>query len=89
MFQEEKTFTLRFSLEAHFPEEYDGEEDAYAWLHDWETRVKPDLLKAIFTSLRSYPSWAAHVRNRGMAPTDEIEISLIKDFSKSSELAGL
>ena len=36
MFQEEKTFTVRFTLEAAFPEDYEGEEDDYAWLHDWE-----------------------------------------------------
>ena len=27
MYQEEKTFTLRFSLEASFPDDYEGEED--------------------------------------------------------------
>jgi len=84
MYQEEKTFTVRFSLEAHFPEEYDGEEDAHAWLHDWETRVMPDVLKSIFTTLRKFPSWSARVRNRGIAQTEEIEISLVKDYSKSA-----
>jgi hypothetical protein len=27
MYQEEQTFQLRFSLEAKFPDEYDGEDD--------------------------------------------------------------
>ena len=81
MFQEEKSFNIRFSLEAHFPEDYDGDDDGQAWLHDWEARVKPDVVKSIFTTLRKYPSWAAHVRNRGMAQTEEIEISLVKDYS--------
>ncbi len=83
MFQEEKTFNLRFTLEAQFPDDYDGEDDAYAWLHDWETRMKPELLKTIFSSLREFPSWNARVRNRGVAATEEIEISLEKDFSSS------
>ena len=82
MYQEEKNFTVRFCLEAHFPEDYEGEDDAYVWLHDWETRVMPDLLKSIFTSLRRFPSWSAHVRNRGVASTEEIEVSLVKDYSK-------
>ena len=65
-----------------FPEDYEGDEDGHAWLHDWETRVKPDVIKSIFTTLRKFPSWSAHVRNRGIEQTEEIEISLVKDYSK-------
>ena len=81
MFEEEKTFTLRFTLVAGFPEDYDGDDDGYAWLHDWETRVKPELLKTVMAALRAHPSWSVHVRNRGMAATDEVEIALKKTFS--------
>jgi len=84
MFHEEKTFTLRFSLEASFPEQYEGELDNYAWAQEWERLVKPELLRVIFDSLRRHPSWTAHVRNRGLSPLDEIEIALTKDFSKPS-----
>ena len=42
MFEEEKTFILRFNLVAEFPEDYEGDDDGYAWLHDWETRIKPE-----------------------------------------------
>jgi hypothetical protein len=80
MFEEEKTFTLRFNLVAGFPEDYDGDDDGYAWLHDWETRVKPELLKTVIASLRAHPSWSVHVRNRGMSATDEVEIALEKTF---------
>lgn len=85
MYQEEKTFNVRFSLEAQFPEDYEGEDDAHAWLHDWESRVMPEVLKSIFTTLRKFPSWSARVRNRGMAQTEEIEISLLKDYSRPSD----
>ncbi len=81
MFEEEKTFTLRFNLVAEFPEDYEGDDDAYAWLHDWETRMKPELLKTVVASLRAHPSWSVHVRNRGMVATDEVEIALEKTFS--------
>ena len=83
MFQEEKVFNVRFSLEANFPEDYEGDEDGHAWVQDWETRIKPDLIKSVFTTLRKFPSWSAHVRNRGIAQTEEIEISLVKDFSEA------
>jgi len=84
MYQEEKTFTLRFSLEASFPDDYEGEEDSQAWVREWETQIKPDLLKTLFESLRQQRSWQTHVRNRGKSPGDEIEVVLERDFSKPS-----
>jgi len=82
MYQEEKTFTLRFSLEASFPDDYEGNEEHHLWERDWEARIKSELLKVLFESLRQHQSWQTHVRNRGKSPSDEIEIVLTRDFSK-------
>jgi hypothetical protein len=82
MYQEEKAFTFRFSLEASFPDDYEGDEEHHTWVQEWEARIKPDLLKVLFESLRQHQSWQAHVRNRGKSPADEIEIVLARDFSK-------
>ena len=82
MYQEEKTFTLRFSLEVSFPDEYEGDDDRLAWLQEWESRIKPHMLKQVFESLRQHPAWSAHIRNRGISSIDEIEIVLARDFSK-------
>ena len=79
---EEKSFVFRISLEADFPDEYDGEAEEYAWLGDWERRIKPELIKALCETLRQYPSWTVHVRNRGKSPADEIEVAMSRDFSK-------
>jgi len=72
----EKTFTLRFSVSADIPaavwDDDDFEDDA--WSTEWEVGVKPGLIRAVFAYLRSCPDWEAHVRNRGISPTDEIEI---------------
>ena len=87
MYQEDKTFTIRFSLEARFPDDYEGDDDYHAWLRAWESRMKPDLIKAVFDSLRRTPHWSAHTRNRGKSPEDEIEIVLERDFSKSEPLS--
>ena len=84
MFREEKQFRLRFSLEAEFPEEYEGDDENYAWLREWEQSLKPELLKLIFETLRRHPAWKVHVRNRGLSPEDEIEIAMIKDLSNGS-----
>lgn len=87
MYQEETSFNIRFSLEANFADDYEGDEDAMAWVRDWEARVKPDVMKAIFHTLRQFPEWAAHIRNRGMAATDEIEVALVKNFPGSTHEA--
>ena len=82
MYQEDKTFALRFTLEASFPEDYTGNEDERNWLQEWEAQIKPQLLKSVFESLRRHDGWASHIRNRGLSPADEIEIVLAKDFSR-------
>jgi len=84
MYQEEESFNLRFSLEAKFPDEYDGEEDERAWLTQWETQVKPDIVKSVFRSLEQCPDWVAHFRNQGKPATDEIEIVLEKTYTDPS-----
>lgn len=84
MYQEEESFNLRFSLEANFPDEYEGEEDERAWLAHWEETVKPAIVKSIFRTLEQYPDWVARFRNRGKSATDEIEIVLEKTYTDSS-----
>lgn len=84
MYQEEESFNLRFSLEANFPDEYEGEEDERAWVTQWEEQVKPDIVKSVFRTLEQYPDWVARFRNRGMAATDEIEIVLEKTYTDPS-----
>ena len=79
----DKTFVMRFSLAATIPDalwdDDDFEEDA--WLNEWEIAIKPGLIRAVFSHLRSFPNWEAHVRNRGLSPLDEIEIVLERSFS--------
>ena len=87
MYQEEKTFALRFTLEVSFPDDYAGDEDERAWLQEWEARIKPNLLKSVFESLRKHDGWTSHIRNRGASPADEIEIVLTKDFSQPLPLS--
>jgi len=37
VFQEEKTFNLRFTLEATFPDDYDGDQDGQMWVKEWSS----------------------------------------------------
>lgn len=79
---QEKSFTIRFSLAAKIPDAL-WEDDAFEeedWLTEWEAQIKPALIRAVFGHLRSFPNWEAHIRNRGISPLDEIEISLERSF---------
>ena len=86
----EKTFVLRFTLEAQIPEalfeDEDFEEDA--WLDDWEVGIKPGLIRAVFAQLRATPAWSARVRNRGVSPLDEIEIVVTRRLGGDPENGG-
>ncbi|BCA53301.1 hypothetical protein W02_04410 [Nitrospira sp. KM1] len=82
MYQEEKTFLMRFTLEASFPDDYEGDVDNLVWLQEWEARIKPELMKLIFESLRRHPSWKSRIRNRGASPADEVEIVLARDYGE-------
>ena len=79
----DKTFVVRFSVTADIPDalwdndDFEGDE----WLNEWEVGIKPGLIRAVFSHLRSFPNWEAHVRNRGISPLDEIEIVLARSFS--------
>jgi hypothetical protein len=72
----ERTFNIRFSLAADIPEPLWADEDfeEEGWLDEWEASIKPSLIRAVFAHLRSFPNWKAHIRNRGISATDEIEI---------------
>ena len=86
----DKTFCIRFSLTADIPdalwEDDDFNEDG--WLDEWEAAIKPGLIRAVFSHLRSFPNWEAHIRNRGISPLDEIEIALQRTFSLPGKPPG-
>ncbi len=80
----EKTFNIRFSLTANIPQALWDDEDFEdeQWLREWEVAIKPGLIRALFTHLRSFPNWEAHIRNRGISPLDEIEIVVERTFDR-------
>jgi ribosomal protein L11 methylase PrmA len=79
----ERTFTIRFSLSAVIPDALwnDDRFEEDEWLKEWETQLKPALIRTVFTHLRSFPNWQAHIRNRGISPEDEIEIVVERCFA--------
>ena len=77
---EEKAFTLRLELRREFPDDYQGEEDGYAWLADWPA-VAAEMTQAAVQVLRRRPGWRVRPGNRGR-PADE-EILLIVEIGGS------
>jgi hypothetical protein len=82
MQSDEHGFLLRFSVRAEIPSELLGDDDfdERGFLDEWERGLKPEMLRAIFQALRAVPGWEAHVRNRGAASDDEIEIVVERSY---------
>lgn len=82
MQSEERSFVLRLSIQAELPEELleDDEFDERAWIAEWDGRVRPAVVRAVFQALRSFAGWSAHARSRGAAPEDEVEIVVRRTF---------
>lgn len=74
--REEASFVVRIELEAEFGEDYEGDDDGYAWLERWRANVQPRLARAIFDQLRGEPRFSAVPVSRGKNPEDELEIAV-------------
>jgi hypothetical protein len=73
---EEGGFVVRIELSADFDEDYEGDDDGYAWLEAWHRRVRPRLVRAVFEELRAEPRFMAIATSRGMNPDEELEIAV-------------
>jgi hypothetical protein len=76
MHREEAHFVVRIELVAEFDDDYEGDDDGYAWLERWRASVQPRLARAVFEQLRAHPSFDAVPASRGKNPEDEIEIAV-------------
>jgi hypothetical protein len=74
--REEGRFVVRIELSAEFGEDYEGDDDGYAWLESWRARVQPRLARAVFDQLRAEPGFSALPTSRGKNPEEEIEIAV-------------
>jgi hypothetical protein len=74
--REHARFVVRIELSAEFDEGYEGDDDGYAWLARWRSRVQPRVLRAVFEQLRAEPGFSAVPASRGKSPDDEVEIDV-------------
>jgi hypothetical protein len=75
-YREEERFTIRLELSAEFGDDYEGDDDGYAWLEAWKARVRPNLVCAVFDALRSDAGFDVLPTSRGASPDRELEITV-------------
>ncbi len=74
--REEGRFVVRIELVAEFDEDYEGDDDGYAWLERWKANVRPRVARAVFDALRAERDFDAIPVSRGKHPDDELEIEV-------------
>ena len=73
---EEREFTLRIQIRCAFPENYEGEDDGYAWWSNVEPSTA-EIVRAAVAILARQPGCRVRPANRGR-PADE-EVTLVVD----------
>lgn len=73
MHVEEKEFTLRLELRCSFPDDYEGDEDGYAWTEEARALLAQVVAAAAQTLARA-PGWKVRPANRGRSSEDEVTL---------------
>ena len=74
--REEGAFTIRIELSAEFGDDYEGDDDGYAWLERWRASVQPRLVRVVFDALSSEPGFDAIPVSRGRSPDENAEVEV-------------
>lgn len=74
--REERELSIVIHLSATFSAEYEGDDDGYEWYEHFDREVKPELVRAIFGTLRAHPRFAALPAPRGGDPQSVVEIDV-------------
>lgn len=76
MHREERSFAIELALVAEFDESYEGDEDGFAWHERFESVLKPRLVAAVTSALRSDPRFSLVAAPRGKDPERALELEL-------------
>jgi hypothetical protein len=74
---EEREFNLRFELRAAFGDDYQGDEDGYAWTKEFPG-IAAEIVAAAASIVARHPGWSVRGGNRGRSSEDEITLVLEK-----------
>ena len=67
---------MGLDLSAEFGEDYEGDDDGYAWLAHWREHVRPELIRAVFAALRQDAAFDVVSAPRGASPEEEVNIAV-------------
>jgi hypothetical protein len=81
---EERDFTLRLELRCAFPEDYDGDEDGYAWVEQFRP-IAAEIARAAANAIRTRPGWRVRPGNRGRPADEEVLLIVERVASTDSE----
>jgi hypothetical protein len=76
MHREERSFSIELNLVAEFDDDYEGEEDGFAWFERFEAGLKPELTRAVIEALRKDPRFSLIAAPRGKDPDRTLELEL-------------
>jgi hypothetical protein len=74
--REERQFTIALHLSAEFPDDYEGDDDGYAWHEAFDQRIRGRVVAAVIDALRSEPGWQIVPAPRGRHPSDAVDIEV-------------
>ena len=77
MHVENKDFAIQFDLRAAFPDDYEGDEDGYAWASEFRPLAQA-LVTAVARTIAAHPGWRFHPSNRGRSTEDEVSFVVEK-----------
>jgi hypothetical protein len=73
-YREERNYRVEIVLSAEFGEDYEGEEDGYAWHARFDRVVRPRVVRAVLEALASDPGWRVVPASRGANASDAFEV---------------
>jgi hypothetical protein len=80
---EEKEFTIRLELRCEFPDDYEGDEDGYAWFEAFGP-LSAEIVQAAAAVVRRRPGWRVRPGNRGRPADEEATLIVERDLGAPS-----
>ncbi len=74
--REEREFAIVLHLSAEFAEDYEGEQDGFAWHKRFQELLRPALLRGVVDVLRTEPGVEVVAAPRGRNPEDAVEFNV-------------
>lgn len=73
-YKEEREFVIRLRLSAQFAEDYEGDDDGYAWYRKFDQKVRPAIVSELVHLLAKLGGFRITPVNRGLDSHEELEL---------------